>query len=126
MERRHFIRTQDRERMARVKPKRGEVWWTDFNSSVGTEIQKKRPVVIVSNDISNRLLDRVQVVPLTSNTDKVYPSECVIVVKKQKGKVMADQIATVDISRIIKKVTQVSSRDMKEIGRVVRMQLGLE
>jgi mRNA interferase MazF len=51
---------------------RGEVWWVNFNPSIGGEIQKTRPAVVVSNDYSNRLLNRVQVVPITSNTSKCY------------------------------------------------------
>lgn len=43
--------------------KRGEVWWVNFNPSIGGEITKRRPAVIVSNDIANRYLNRIQVVP---------------------------------------------------------------
>ena len=61
--------------------KRGEVYWVRFDPAVGGEIQKTRPAVIVSNDQTNKYLNRVQVVPITSQTDKLYPSEALITVQ---------------------------------------------
>ena len=81
--------------------KRGEVWWVNFEPSVGGEIRKKRPSVIVSNNSANRYLHRIQVVPITSNIERLYPSEAYITVNDKKGKAMADQIATVSKQRLI-------------------------
>jgi mRNA interferase MazF len=105
--------------------KRGEVWWVNFEPSVGSEIKKVRPAVIVSNNSSNTHLNRVQVIPLTSNTGKCYPSEVVVTLNGAENKVMADQIATVDKKRIQTCAGSISNKDMKQVERIIKIQLGL-
>jgi mRNA interferase MazF len=105
--------------------KRGEVWWVNFEPSIGSEIRKIRPAVIVSNNSSNTHLNRVQVIPLTSNTGKCYPSEAVVTFDGKESKAMADQIATVDKQRLQSCAGNISNKDLKQVERTIKVQLGL-
>ncbi len=107
-------------------PRRGEIWWVAFDPSLGGEIRKTRPAVIVSNDPANRALNRVQVVPITSRAGKLYPSEAHVTVQQRtKGKAMADQIATVSKQRLRGRIGRVSPAELRAVGAALRIQLGL-
>ena len=108
-----------------VAMKRGEIWWVEFDPSRGSEIRKTRPAVIISNDVANRHLSRVVVIPLTSNTDKLYPGEALVKVKGRESKALSDQIMTADKSRLSSCLDTLSSDDLLAVEAALKIHLGL-
>ena len=101
---------------------RGEVWWVNFDPSVGGEIQKQRPAVIVSSDAANQYLNRLQVVPLTSNVGRIYPSEAYVTLNGQPRKAMADQLTTVSKLRLGARLGGLSTSDMALVEAAIKVQ----
>jgi mRNA interferase MazF len=107
--------------------KRGEVWWAEFDPAVGSEIQKTRPAVIVSNNLANRYLSRVTLVPLTTKIHRLYPSEALVKIEGRLVKALADQITTADNSRLKGKAPMgiLSAVDLLAIDKAITVHLGL-
>lgn len=108
-----------------MHPRRGEVWWVSFDPSIGGEIQKTRPAIIVSNDAANIALNRVIVVPITSQVSKLYPGEAFITLNGEQRKAMADQIMTASKQRLQNKLGSLLRSDMTAVENALLFQLGM-
>jgi|SRR5579871_5013084 len=105
--------------------RRGEVWWVSFDPSLGGEIRKTRPAVVVSNSAANLALNRVVVIPLTSNTQRVYPGEALVSIDERQSKAMADQIMTADKQRLRERIGMLSLNDMRAVENAILLHLGI-
>lgn len=97
----------------------------NFEPSIGGEIQKQRPAVIISNDLANKYLNRVQVIPLTSQVEKIYPGEAFVMLKKKKHRALTNQIMTASKKRLSKKAGVLSTADMSKVEEALKIQLEL-
>lgn len=84
--------------------KRGEIYYADLSPTVGSEINKRRPVLIVSNDANNRAATMLTVLPITSNISRVYPFEILLPPREsglpKPSKAQAQQIRTIAMERL--------------------------
>jgi mRNA interferase MazF len=101
------------------------VWWVSFDSSVGGEIPKTRPALILSNNAANVALNRVIVIPLTSQTAKLYPGEAMVTLNGEQRKAMADQIVTASKQRLRDKLGSLPLADIAAVEQAVLLQLGI-
>jgi len=109
--------------MERIK--RGDVWWVSFDPSLGSEIRKTRPAVIVSNNAANAVLSRVGVVPVTSQTAKLYPGEATVTIDGRPAKAMADQIAAASKQRLRSRVAALTPADLKSVEDAILVHLAI-
>lgn len=117
--------------MARVNPvRRGEVYLVNFDPTVGSEIKKIRPAVIIQNDTANTHSPITIVAAITSKfDDELYPTE-VLVLSGEAGLtkdsvIVFDQIRTIDKRRIVKRLGIVSEITLKRADTALKISVGL-
>lgn len=111
-------------------PRRGEIYWVNLDPTVGTEIAKTRPALIISNDIGNQYSARVIVAPLTSGgLDNVYPFEVLIPAEEsglpQDSKALLDQIRAIDKQRLGDRAGSAPTQRLEAVDRAIRLSLAV-
>lgn len=111
--------------------KRGEIWYADLSPTRGSEVNKRRPVLIVSNDSNNRAASTLTVLPITSNTARVYPFEVLLPATATglpvDSKARAQQIRTIAKERLqgSQHIGAVGPDTMQRIEAAIRLHLAL-
>lgn len=111
-------------------PKRGEIYLVNFDPTVGSEIQKTRPALILQNDISNQHSPITIVAALTSQFDvELYPTE--VLINPPEGGlsyasvVLLNQIRSIDRKRLVKRLGIISEELMNSVNNAIQISLGL-
>ena len=110
--------------------KRGDIYYADLHPAVGSEMDKRRPVLIVSNNINNKAANTLTILPITSNVNRVYPFEVLLNPEvsglTKASKAQAQQIRTISKQRIIGEVIgSLNEEIMLLIDAALKLHLGL-
>ena len=106
-------------------PKRGDVYWVNLDPTVGTEINKKRPCLIISSDEGNEVCSRVTVAAITSSVQNLYPFQVKVRLKEKDGKVLLNQIRTIDKRRLEGKLSYLDKSTMEDVDNALKIALAL-
>jgi mRNA interferase MazF len=101
------------------------VYWVALDPTLGSEIKKTRPALIVSNNSCNAFGSRVMVLPLTSHVDSLYPGEAMITVDGRPARALGDQIRSLDKSRLRSRIETLSQDELAAVEEAIRITLGL-
>lgn len=107
-------------------PKRGDIYWVNLDPTVGTEINKKRPAIIISNNSANEFSKRVIVAPITSKATKIFPFEVAIEIKGKSGKILLDQLRAIDKLRLENKISTANNDILSQLDASIKKVLALK
>jgi mRNA interferase MazF len=113
-----------------IHPRRGDVWLVNFDPTLGTEIQKTRPAVVIQNDLGNQLSSLTIVAAITSTLKRAYPFQVAILAGE--GGVQRDSVVTlnhirsVDHQRLIHRLGRLSPVLMRAVDQAILVSLGVD
>jgi len=106
--------------MAEKIIKRGEIYWVNFDPTIGTEIKKIRPALIIFSSFH-----RVIVLPITSNIQEVHDWQLIIkgLVKNRDGKILFDQMRSFDKQRLLRNIGQINQSEINQVNQILKKML---
>ena len=107
-----------------MTPKRYEIYFADLNPTIGSEISKIRPVVIISDDAMNKYLATIVVCPITSKIHPAWRTRLQINCSDKQAEVAVDQIRTISKSRLKKKIDQLPDSEASQLRRIITAMYG--
>ena len=118
-------------RCSDCRTRKGDIYYANLSPTVGSETDKRRPVLIVSNDANNRAASTVTILPLTSNVSRVYPFEVLLNLEDsglpKASKVQAQQVRTISKQRIVSEVVNSLSEELMQlVDAALKLHLSLE
>jgi mRNA interferase MazF len=120
-----------KDKTQKIEPRRGETYLCSFDPTIGHEIKKTRPALVIQNDIGNRYSQLTIVAAVTSTVSPVaYPVEVVVAPTATNGlqaqsSIRLDQVRTVDRKRLVKRLGKVDSPTLERVDEAIKISLGL-
>jgi mRNA interferase MazF len=108
-----------------VAARRGDVVLARLDPTLGVEIKKTRPVIVLSNDSINHFAELAVVIPLTKNAALVSPSHAVVPGLKFQSKAVTEQIRAIDKRRLVKRLGHLAPDLLAQVERALKNTLGL-
>ncbi len=117
-------------KLSNLFPERGQIWLVNLDPTVGAEIKKTRPALIISNNVNNQYSSLVTILPITDRGSNIYPFEVELPIAvsllKKESKIKCQQIRTIDKSRLIKYISKMPINKLQETEKSILLHLDIE
>jgi mRNA interferase MazF len=107
-------------------PRRGEIWWVNLDPTIGSEIKKTRPCVVISNNVINQHRRTVVVIPLSSSSRPAPPLTVSITCSGQPAVAVVDQVRAVAKERLVRLIEKLPAQDLESVEVALREVLELD